>query len=86
MSGKDFQGPRNQIVIASHAHARAADVERDRPHPFVGVRLDLLLRAEHGDRAVAQIIVQLRDRAIDDAIGLGPMGRPVAARPRTRGR
>ena len=38
----------------------------------MGVGLDLLLRAQHGDRPVAEVIVQLGDCAVDDTIGFVP--------------
>ncbi len=72
MPCEDRQRPRDQIVIAAHGHARPADEKRDRPHPFMGVRLDLLLRAEHGDGPVAEVVVQLGNAAADDAVGLLP--------------
>ena len=69
---EDRQGTRNQVVIAAHGHTRPADEQRNRPHPLMGIRLDLLLRAEHGHRPMTQVIVQLGDRAVDDAIGFVP--------------
>ena len=61
-----------KIVIPSDSHAGSTDEKRNRPHPLVGVGRDLLLRAEHRDRAVAEVVVQLRDAAADDAVGLLP--------------
>ena len=69
---EDRQGTRDQVVIAAHAHAHAADEKRDRPHPFVRVRLDFLLCAQHGHRPVAEVVVELGDRPADDAVGFFP--------------
>ncbi len=62
----------DEVVVAADGHARPANEQRNGPHPFVRVRLDMLLGAEDGDRPVAQVIVQVAHRAGDDAIDLVP--------------
>ena len=69
---EDRQGPHDQVMIAAHGHACPANEQWDRTHPLVGVGLDLLLRAEDRHRPVAKVIVQLPDRATDDAIAFIP--------------
>ena len=83
---EDRQRPLDQVVVAARGHARPANVQRDGPHPFVGVGLDLLLRAQHGDRAMAEVVVQTGEWPPRRCARPGPTARPAAARPRTRGR
>ena len=62
----------NDFLEASGGRARLADIQRDRADPFVGVRLELLRGAQDGDGAIADEIVELLQRALQDAIRLVP--------------
>ena len=59
-------------MVWPDGHAGAGDVQRDRPHPFVGVGLDLLLGLQHGHRPVAEEVVEPPERAGDDPVRLVP--------------
>ena len=46
-------------------------IERNRPHPFVRIGFDVF-RLEHGDRPIADVVVQLLERSADDPLGFFP--------------
>ena len=48
------------------------DVERNRPDALVGVRLHLPLGFEHGDRPIAEVVVERFERAGDDPLRFAP--------------
>ena len=69
---EDLQGPLDQLPVGTRGHAGPANVERNWMHPFVGIRLDLLLGSQHGHRPVAQVVVQPVQRAAHDTVGFVP--------------
>ena len=70
--GQDVQRLPHQFAIRPAGHAHLFDVQRNRSHPLVCVRLHLLLRLEYGHRPVADVVVQLVERAVDDPLGFVP--------------
>ena len=66
------QGGFDQLAVRTEGDPRPANPQRDRPHPFVVVRLNLLLGAKHGHGPVAEVIVQLVQSGRDDPVGFVP--------------
>ena len=75
-----------QLAVHAGRDADIVDVERDRPHALVGVRLHVPLGFEHGDGPIAEVVVERFERAVDDALRFVPRRRPAPEWPRTRGR
>ena len=61
----------DQLLVRPAGDADVVDVERNRPHALVGVRLDLP-RFEHGDGPIADVVVERLERAGDDPLGFVP--------------
>ncbi len=87
---QDIECPADDLGIASDAHPRVADNQGHGAQPLVGVGLDPLRGAQHGNGAMAHVVVQLRNRAVNDTVGFVPR-RPLRktashARPTKNGR
>ena len=62
----------DQRLVGPAGRADILDIERNRPHALVRIGLDLLLRFEHRDRPIADVVVELFERAGDDSLGFLP--------------
>ncbi len=69
--GENRHRPRDQFLIWPVGHADALDVEWNRPHAFVRIRLDLP-RFEHRDGPVADVVVERFERAGDNPLRFVP--------------
>ena len=62
----------NEVVIRALRGADAAQVERDGPQTFVGIDVAASAIFQDGDRAMAEVIVELVEGAIHNALGFVP--------------
>jgi len=83
---ENLQRALDEIVILPARHADAAQEQRDGADAFVVVDFAALLIFEHGNRTMADVIVELLDGAGHDAVGFGPRPRwpSTASQTRTR--
>jgi hypothetical protein len=66
--GQDVERPGDEFAVRPARHAHVLDVQRNRPHPLMGVRFHLLLRFDRGHGPVADVVVQLVERAVHDPL------------------
>ena len=77
---KKFDRSLDQVVIRAVGGTGFAQINRDRPKPFVWIGLHLPPVFQYGDRAIADEVVQPVERAADDPLAAHPRGPPVRAR------
>ena len=86
VSRENRQRALDELLVLAGRDADVVDVERDRPHALVGVRLHLPLGFEHGDGPIAEVVVERFERAVDDPLAFRSTAAPATGWPRTRGR
>ena len=69
---QDRQRMLEQLPIFSHADAAPAHEQRNRPDPFVRIRLDSLRGSQHGHGPMSQVVVQRGQGPVENPLGFVP--------------